>query len=191
MTKILQTLYKYIFVIVLTAFLGFGLASTPTRAATCPETLREDPAAFNSPDCVAERLGLKEVDNKSVFVKQNPVYFIANIFMFLIAIVIFIVVARIVFAGITIANAKEDPEQRTEGFKKALNAIIGLIVALSSLGITTIIQNTFGGEINPELFKDCEALVDYPEEVIQRCRELTTDEVVPTINPPPSNEGRR
>lgn len=73
---------------------------------------------------------------------------IALIFRFLLIGAILWVVWNIVRAGITIAGAKEDAEQRQNGLKSIVNAAIGLVVALSAFIITNTITNQLGTPID-------------------------------------------
>jgi hypothetical protein len=93
-------------------------------------------------------------------------------------------------AGMTIANAKDDAEKRTEGFKKLLNAAIGLVVAFSALGITELIKNAFTNKRDQELLIECKKLEDREAnvKVIERCKELEKQYEAVTGTKTPVNE---
>jgi membrane-associated HD superfamily phosphohydrolase len=48
-------------------------------------------------------------------------------------------------AGFKIGSAKEDANKRQEGIKAAVNAVLGLVVALLSFGTTSLITGAVGG----------------------------------------------
>jgi hypothetical protein len=130
---------------------------------------------YNTTECIKVLLGVSEIDTSGLLVKRNPTEFIATIIKVLLAIVMVIVIFRIVLAGISIANAKEDGDKRKEGFQKVVNAMLGLIISLSAFGLTQVVQNALTSNVSDgDLLLDCKSLDPkvYSAAVIQRCYDL-------------------
>lgn len=151
--KLLKLLFTFVILLSFVgvpALAGGGKPSTNNPACNDPNS-----AVYGSQECIRQKLGLDTVNTDGFFARTNPLDYIILAFQILLAIVILIVVYRIVVAGITIANAKEDADKRKEGFVKMLNAVIGLVVALSSYGIVMAINNAFGVKIDSGVLSQC------------------------------------
>jgi len=129
---------------------------------------------YNSDACIRQRLGFQNIDTNHILVERNPTDLITITFRLLLAIVVIIVVGRLALSGMSVANAKEDSDKRSDAMKKVSNSLVGMIVTLSSLGLTNFLQTNFGGGSDREILKKCEALEldNYPEEIVQRCNNL-------------------
>ena len=163
----------------------------------CSDPAYAGESQYQSATCVQQRLGLDEINTEGILIKTHPVTYLVYIFRFFLFIVTCIVVFRNVMAGMTIANAKDDAEKRTEGFKKLLNAAIGLVVAFSALGITELIKNAFTTRRDQQLLIECKKLEDREAnaKVVERCKELekqyeaVTGEAPDTDRTPSGNGG--
>jgi hypothetical protein len=156
----------------------------------CNDAANSSESSYSSSACVQSRLGLDEINTEGILIKTHPVTYLVYIFRFFLFIVTCVVVFRNVMAGMTIANAKDDAEKRTEGFKKLLNAAIGLVVAFSALGITELIKNAFTNKRDQELLIECKKLEDREAnvKVIERCKELEKQYEAVTGTKTPVNE---
>jgi hypothetical protein len=128
-------------------------------------------------ECIKQNLGLEEIETQGILIERNPVDLMVIIFQTVLGLAVALVVFRIVMAGMKIANAKEDPDKRNEGLKMLMNAVIGLVVAISAYGITTLVRNTFGGKAEYEkLLVQCQDLEQYASDpdIVERCNRITT-----------------
>jgi hypothetical protein len=164
-----SNMIKKVINLLILAFVLLTINVTPVSAAvaappaggstTCVNPLTtecDNPQSecYGSRACIKQKLGLDNID-ESIFVKANPISAIVVFFQILLAVVIILVVYRIVVAGMTIANAGDDADKRKAGFVKMINAIIGLIVAFSSLGITMLINSAFGIKVDEGILTEC------------------------------------
>ncbi len=165
------TLFILSLLLVFLPFISGTFAQSTLTMQDCQNTSHPE---YGSQECIKVLLGTNEI-NPPYWRPVDITSWISYGFQFLLGIVVLLVVFRIVMAGIGIANAKEDADKRKEGFKKLLNAVIGLIVAFSALAITRIVTDAMGINVNERFLRTCiEVLRDVGPNspVYERCRRI-------------------
>lgn len=164
--------------------LANGQGGTSTTADVCLNT-PEDPAcdsyfqkncnnplsrAYTTAKCAEIRLGLSEIETGTIIVPRDPNSLIVVFFRILLAIVIIITVGRIVIIGIQIAGLGDDADKRKELFVQIIYTLTGLVIALSALGITFLVQNiVFGRTFNDQVFQCSDLPTNASQELKDKC----------------------
>lgn len=132
----------------------FMLAVVPVQAQYNSTTCNDPSSSvYSSEQCLPYQLGLEDINDEAL-IKRNPAQLITTVVQFFLAIVIIVVIFRLVIVGLGVANAKADADARKEQITKAINSLIGLVVAFSVFGLSIVINNALGQDNVGEIV-DC------------------------------------
>jgi amino acid transporter len=169
MKKIVNTI-----IVALVAVFGLFSLFTGVSRATGP-CFDTEAAQYTSTECVKERFGLNKIDPQNLLVKRDPMSYVVVAFRIILGVAVLLTIFRIVIAGLKITNSKDDADKRKEGFKTVGWAIAGMVIALSALGLTYLVQSIFFGETFNDQIVDCtnKEFVDYASDAVKaRCDDV-------------------
>jgi hypothetical protein len=115
-------------------------------------------AGYSSVACVNQRLGFDAAtltNASALLIKRNPMSYVIVAFRIVLAVAVLITVFRIVLAGIKVSNSQDDADKRKEGLQTAMYALVGMVLALSALGLTFVVQKVFFGSTFSDQIVDC------------------------------------
>ena len=134
---------------------------------------------YTTAKCAEIRLGLSEIETGTIIVPRDPNSLIVVFFRILLAIVILITVGRIVIIGIQIAGLGDDADKRKELFVQLIYTLTGLVIGLSALGITFLVQNIiFGRTFDDQVFQCSDLPTNASQELKDKCSQYLN--VTPT-----------
>lgn len=193
--KLVLTIFAFFFVFFLltsiTSLQTFASLQTFDQGNTTPDQGNPKPSNpncnnpfhqdYNKPECIESRLGLSQIDTKTIFIPRDPNSLVIVVFRIILAALVTLTAFRLVILGFQFYGASDSPDKRNQLLSKITYSLGGLVIALSALGLTYLVQNIFFGKtFDDQIIKCADLPANASQELKNKC-----DKVIQNTSPTP------